>query len=218
MILAAGRGKRLAPMTDLIPKPLVEAGGKPLIVWHLEKLARAGFREIVINLGHLGEQIPATLGNGSRWGLNLHYSEEPAEALETGGGIFQALPLLGPAPFLVLNGDIWTDYPLGGLRAIKCDYAHLVLVPRGPEHRGDFSLQGARVRNAGDLLYVFSGIAVYHPRLFQGCSPGRWSIVPLLQKTIDEHLVTGELYRGNWTDAGTTERLQTLNTRLAGGR
>ncbi len=214
MILAAGRGERLRPLTDSVPKPLIEVGGKPLISWHLEALARAGFREVVINLAHLGSQLREALGNGQTWGLNLHYSEEPPEALETGGGIVQALPLLGKGPFLAINGDIWTDYPLGDLRAIKCDHAHLVLVPRYENH-GDFGLQAGRIRNTGDDLQTFSGIAVYHPRIFEACQPGRYSVVPLLRQTVDHHLVTGEVYRGRWFDAGTPKRLESLRALLS---
>ncbi len=215
MILAAGRGKRLRPLTDSLPKPLIEAGGKPLIEYHLERLADAGFQDIVINQGHLGNKLPEALGNGERWRVRIHWSLEPPEALETGGGIFQALTLLGHGPFLVINGDIYTDYPLARLRAVKCDQAHLVLVPN-PAHnpKGDFSLQGARIHNAGTNMHTFSGLAVYHPRLFSGCAAGRYSIVPTLRKTIDESLVTGELYQGQWLDIGNLERLELLRKQV----
>ena len=156
MILAAGRGERLRPLTDRTPKPLMDVGGMPLIEYHIQSLARAGFREIVINQGHLGDQLPMLIGNGSRWGVAIHWSDEQPEALETGGGIFQALPLLG-APFLVVNGDVWTDYPFARLRAVKCDWAHLVLVPNPEQHpNGDFSLQHARVRQDGGNRLTFS--------------------------------------------------------------
>jgi len=216
MILAAGRGERLRPLTDSTPKPLLEAGGKALIHHHLEGLALAGFREVVINTGHLGAQLPVALGEGQRWGLNIHYSEEPPEALETGGGIFQALPLLGAAPFAVINGDIWSDYPLDRLRAVKCELAHLVLVAN-PDHNpaGDFHLAHGRVRDSGDPRHTFSGIAVYHPRFFEGCAAGRWSVAPLLRRTMGERLVTGELWRGAWVDPGTPERLAALRRQLA---
>jgi len=215
MILAAGRGERLRPLTDELPKPLVEVGGKPLIEYHLERLAAAGFREIVINQGHLGDLLPASLADGGRWGIHIHWSDEQPEALETGGGIFKALPLLGGAPFLVLNGDLWTDYPLARLRAVKCDQAHLVLVPN-PAHNpaGDFALLGARVSDEGEPRHTFSGIAVYHPRLFAGCSPGKFSVVPLLRSAMRDHLVTGELYEGEWNDVGTLDRLLALHKYL----
>lgn len=211
MILAAGRGERLRPLTDDLPKPLIQAGGKPLIEYHIEALARAGFQDIVINQGHLGHLLPEHLGSGERWGVRIHWSVEPPEALETGGGIFQALPLLGSGPFLVVNGDIFTDYPLARLRNIKCDRAHLVLVPN-PAHnpKGDFSLQGARIRSDGPDKRTFSGLAVYHPRLLEGCQAGRWSIVPILRRAMEDSLVTGELYRGQWQDIGNLERLQAL--------
>jgi MurNAc alpha-1-phosphate uridylyltransferase len=209
MILAAGRGERLRPLTDTLPKPLVEVGGKPLIEYHLENLSRAGFREVVINQGHLGELLPAVLGDGSRWGIRIHWSVEPPEALETGGGIFQALPQLGSSPFLVVNGDIRTGYPFARLRAVKCDWAHLVMIPN-PEHNpaGDFALAGARVRVNGEPRLTFSGIGVYHPRIFESCEAGRFSVVPLLRFAMENHLVTGEIYRGYWNDIGTVERLQ----------
>lgn len=215
MILAAGRGERLRPLTDSLPKPLLQAGGKPLIEYHIEALARAGFQDIVINQGHLGHLLPEHLGSGERWGVRIHWSVEPPEALETGGGILQALPSLGSGPFLVVNGDIFTDYPLARLRNIKCDRAHLVLVPN-PAHNpnGDFSLQGARIRSEGPDKHTFSGLAVYHPRLLEGCQAGRWSIVPTLRKAMEDSLVTGELYRGQWQDIGNLERLQALRDRL----
>jgi len=209
MILAAGRGERLRPLTDALPKPLVDVGGKPLIEYHLENLAGAGFRTVVINQGHLGDMLPRALGDGSRWGINIHWSDEQPEALETGGGIFQALPHLGPAPFLVINGDVWTDYPFARLRAVKCDWAHLVMVPNPDHHpRGDFSLAGARIREYGDRPLTFSGIGVYNPRLFEGCQAGKFSVVPLLRSAMEKHLVTGEEFRGGWNDIGTLERLE----------
>lgn len=211
MILAAGRGERLRPLTDSLPKPLLEVGGKRLIEYHLEALAAAGFREVVVNQGHLGEQLPAALGDGSRWGLHIHWSLEEPEPLETGGGIFQALPLLGVAPFLVVNGDIRCDYPFARLRAVKCDWAHLVLVPNPPHNpAGDFALHGARLHEDGAARLTFSGIGVYHPRLFDGCRPGKFSVVPLLRAAMRERLVTGERYTGAWDDVGTPERLQRL--------
>lgn len=208
MILAAGRGERLRPLTDELPKPLVEIAGKALIEYHLEALSGAGFREVVINQGHLGDLLLKALGDGSRWGLNIHWSDEQPEALETGGGIFKALPLLGSAPFLVINGDLWTDYPFARLRAVKCDWAHLVMVPN-PAHNpdGDFALAGARIHETGDRKLTFSGMAVYNPRLFDGCQPGKFSVVPLVRSAMENHLVTGEEFQGGWNDIGTLERL-----------
>lgn len=215
MILAAGRGARLRPLTDHTPKPLLEAGGKPLIEHHLDNLANAGFREVVINTGHLGEQLPAALGDGERWGLRIRYSHERPEPLETGGGIYQALPLLGASPFAVISGDIWCDYPLDRLRHVKCDRAHLVMVPNPPHHpEGDLALQGGRLRSEGSPRFTFSGIAAYHPRFFAGSSPGKWRITALLKDTADQHLVTGEVHRGAWFDPGTPERLEALRVAL----
>jgi MurNAc alpha-1-phosphate uridylyltransferase len=215
MILAAGRGERLRPLTDSVPKPLVDLAGKPLIEYHLASLAQAGFREVVINQGHLGGQLASALGNGGRWGINIHWSDEQPTALETGGGIFKALPLLGTGPFLVINGDVWTDYPFARLRAIKCDWAHLVMVPNPAQNPdGDFALLGARIREDGPARQTFSGIGVYHPRLFDGCSPGKFSVVPLLRTAMRDHLVTGELFTGTWDDIGTLERLETLRQSL----
>lgn len=215
MILAAGRGERLRPLTDATPKPLISVGAKPMIEYHLENLAAAGFSEVVINTGHLGEQLPTALGNGRRFGLNIQYSEEPPEALETGGGIFNALPLLGNAPFTVISGDIWCDFDLHALRNVKCDYAHLVMVPNPAHHpNGDLSLHYGRLRSQGPNRCTFSGIAVYHPRLFAASSPGRWRITSLLMETADQHLVTGQLHHGAWFDSGTPERLQALRKYL----
>lgn len=215
MILAAGRGERLRPLTDSTPKPLLEVGGKLLIEHHLENLARAGFREVVINLSHLGDKIRDTLGNGSTWGLNIRYSPEPPGALGTGGGIKQALPLLGEAPFAIINGDVFTAYPLARLRAIKCDHAHLVLVPN-PAHcpNGDFALQGGYVSDDGLPRYTFSGISVYHPRFFDTAPAGSFSVVPMLQAAMTLQQVTGQLYTGVWHDIGTLERLEALRDQL----
>jgi MurNAc alpha-1-phosphate uridylyltransferase len=208
MILAAGRGDRLRPLTDRMPKPLVEVNGKPLIEHHIESLANAGFREIVINQGHLGNMLPEALGNGERWGVHIHWSDEQPEALETGGGIHKALSLLGNGPFLAVNGDIYTNYPFARLRAVKCDHAHLVMVPN-PDHNpeGDFSLHGGIVREQGVQKFTYSGIAVYHPRLLAGCNPGKFSMVPVLLGAMRQHIVTGECYGGAWNDIGTLDRL-----------
>jgi len=211
MILAAGRGERLRPLTDTIPKPLVEVRGKPLIEHHIQALCEAGFREIIINQGHLGDMLPAAIGNGSKWGISIHWSDEQPEALETGGGIHKALPLLGESPFLVVNGDIWTNYPFARLRAVKCDWAHLVMIPNPPQHpQGDFALLNARIRNEGESKLTFSGIGVYHPRLFDGCKAGKFSVVPLLRSAMENHLVTGEQFEGCWEDIGTLERLESI--------
>jgi MurNAc alpha-1-phosphate uridylyltransferase len=211
MILAAGRGERLRPVTDKIPKPLLDIGGKSLIEVHLEKLSQAGFREIVINLAHLGDQIEQALGDGSRWGLNLQYSHEPEGALDSGGGIFKALPLLGKAPFAVINGDVYSHYPLARLRAVKCDHAHLVMVPN-PAHnpQGDFGLSGGYLSGEANEKLTFSGFAVYHPRFFDQAPGGRFSVVPLLRDAMANRCVTGEIYRGEWHDIGTIERLEAL--------
>lgn len=215
MILAAGRGERLRPLTDEVPKPLVPIAGKPLIEYHLEALVAGGFREIVINQGHLGSMLPEALGNGGRWGIHIHWSDEQPEALETGGGIFKALPMLGTAPFLVVNGDVWTNFSFSRLRAVKCDWAHLVMVPN-PVHNpgGDFVLDHGRIRETGDARLTFSGIGVYNPRLFGSCKPGKFSVVPLLKTAMTDHLVTGELFSGPWDDIGTPERLDKLNQAL----
>jgi MurNAc alpha-1-phosphate uridylyltransferase len=211
MILAAGRGERLRPLTDTVPKPLFDINGKTLIERHLEKLSLAGFREVVINLDHLGDLIRDTLGNGSSWDLNIHYSEEPQGALDTGGGIFQALSLLGDTPFAVINGDVFTDYPMARLRAIKCDHAHLVMIPN-PAHNpnGDFALHTGRIDPDGQPRFTFSGISVYNPRFFDACSAGRFSVVPMLIEAATANKVTGEFFRGSWHDVGTKERLDTL--------
>lgn len=217
MILAAGRGERLRPLTDTLPKPLVEAGGKRLIEYHLENLAAAGFREVVINKAHLAGLLVEQLANGERWGLTIHWSDEQPEALETGGGMLQALPLLGKGPFAVVNGDVWSDFPLSRLRSVKCDWAHLVMVSN-PEHNpsGDFSLQAGRLRNDGINRLTYSGIGVYHPRLFDGCEAGKFSVVPLLRQAMEKQLVTGEHHIGAWSDVGTLHRLEELRNHLTG--
>jgi len=213
MILAAGRGERLRPLTDRIPKPLLVVAGKPLIEHHLCALSAAGFREIVINQGHLGDQLPAAIGDGGRWNITIHWSDEQPDALETGGGIHKALNMLGPSPFLVVNGDVFTDYPFSRLRSVKCDWAHLVMVDNPPQHpRGDFSLTNARLMPDGDNMLTFSGIGVYHPRLFDAATPGKFSVVPLLRNAMENHLVTGEKFTGRWDDVGTLERLEGVTT------
>jgi len=209
MILAAGRGERLRPLTDTTPKLLLDVHGKPLIVHHLENLAQAGFREVVINLSHLGDMIRDTIGNGDQWGLSIKYSPEPPGALDTGGGIQKALPMLGEAPFAVINADIFSQYPLARLRAIKCSHAHLILVAN-PNHNpnGDFTLQGGYIGSKDQPRYTFSGISVYNPRFFEAAPEGSYSVVPMLRDAASQQQVTGEIYRGTWHDIGTSERLK----------
>ena len=214
MILAAGRGERMRPLTDHTPKPLLLVAGKPLIVHHIERLARAGFRELVINHAHLGEQIEAALGDGSQWGLCIRYSAE-SEALETGGGIHKALPLLGDGPFLVLNGDVWCDIDFGGLRLAAEDLAHLVLVDNPAHHpKGDFVLDHGRVSSHGDGRLTFSGIGAYRAELFHGCEPGAFPLAPLLRRTMDAGRVSGSHHHGAWWDIGTPQRLAELDRKL----
>ena len=219
MILAAGRGVRLRPLTDATPKSLLAVGGKALIVWHLEKLARAGFTEAVINHAHLGHMIEARLGDGSGFGLAIRYSPE-REALETAGGIALALPLLGTDPFLVINADVYSDYDLAALSGVQLGdkLAHLVLVDNPAQHpRGDFALEAGCVREAGSPMLTFSGIGVYAPRLFGGIpANAKVPLAPLLRKAMAAGRVSGEHYRGRWHDIGTVERLRALDAELRG--
>lgn len=221
IILAAGRGERMRPLTDHTPKPLLPVAGRPLIVHHLERLRAAGIIDVVINTGHLGEQLPAVLGDGSAWNLHIAWSLEPPAALETGGGIFQALPLLGPEPFIVVNGDIWTDYSFARLLLdAPTGLAHLVLVDNPPHHSGgDFALldDGQVVEHETPRL-TFSGISVLRPALFAGCKPGRFPLGPLLRRAMALGQVSGEHYRGGWRDIGTPERLAELDRQLSMGR
>jgi len=219
MILAAGRGERMRPLTDRTPKPLLPVAGKPLIVWHLERLARAGFREVVINHAHLGDQIEALLGDGAAWNVHLRYSAEPPGALETAGGIAHALPWLGDGPFLVVNGDIFCDWDVGRARAaLGADaLAHLVLVDNPPHHpAGDFPLAGEKVGAGGTAPDVprltFAGIGIYRPEFFAGIAPGAPAkLAPLLRAAIGAGRVTGERHRGRWIDVGTPARLAALD-------
>ncbi len=215
MILAAGLGTRMRPLTDTTPKPLLKVGGIPLIVWHLERLAHDGFTDIVINIAHLGYQIPEALGDGSEWGVNITYSDEQEEGgLESAGGIVKALPLLGDEPFLVVNGDIWSDYDFQDHRKLaEGILAHLVLVPN-PEHNpeGDFALVDNKVVDAKS--YTFSGIGYYSPKFFEGVPYGKSALAPLLRAAMKEGKVTGEIYEGEWLDIGTPERLELLNAQL----
>jgi N-acetyl-alpha-D-muramate 1-phosphate uridylyltransferase len=230
MILAAGRGERMRPLTDVTPKPLLEAGGKSLIAWHLERLRNAGFSDIVINHSHLGGMIEDALGNGSTYGVRINYSRE-GEPLETAGGIVYALPLLGDEPFVAVNGDTFTDYDFSQLRAEIAagdinKKAHLVLVDNPPHHpKGDFCLDEStgKVSKPGlmqeDSALTFSGIGVYSPSLFASIPRGKkTSLAPLLIAAMRSGSVGGEHYRGQWIDVGTPERLQALDRELASQR
>ncbi|MFO7858924.1 MAG: nucleotidyltransferase family protein [Ectothiorhodospiraceae bacterium] len=216
LILAAGRGERMRPLTDQTPKPLLTAGGRPLIDWHLERLAAAGVTQVVMNLAWLGEQIATHVGDGSRWGVQVRYSREGERGLETGGGIRRALPLLGDAPFLVINGDIWCDLDPAGLLRPPDGLAHLVLVPN-PRHNpeGDFRLAGGQIVDRGGEALTFSGIGVYHPRLFAHVRDGTFRLAPLLHEAIADGQVTGTCYRGHWWDIGTPQRLAALDRFLS---
>ena len=217
MILAAGRGERLRPLTDRVPKALAEAGGKPLVVWQLERLARAGFRDIVINVSHFAETIEARLGNGSAFGVSLAYSRE-AQPLESAGGIAQARLLLGREPFALVNADVFCDYDLGALRARTLDgcLAHLVLAPNPPYHAaGDFSLAGGRAGNAAAPRYTYTGIALLDPALVSPVRAGdKAQLAPLLRAAAHDGRLAGELYEGLWRDIGTAERLAELDALL----
>jgi N-acetyl-alpha-D-muramate 1-phosphate uridylyltransferase len=216
MLLAAGRGERLRPITDSVPKPLVRVGGRPLIAWHLAALARAGIREVVINLSWLADQLRAALGDGSAYGVSITWSDEGPVPLETGGGIFRAVPLLGPGPFLVVNADIWTDIDFATLSLEDTSLAHLVLVPNPPHNaRGDFGLDGDRVVSRDADRSTYSGVGLYRPEFFAGCTAERFPLLPLLNRAIAARRVTGELHRGAWSDVGTAERLAHLEARLA---
>jgi MurNAc alpha-1-phosphate uridylyltransferase len=230
LIFAAGLGERMRPLTDRTPKPLLDVAGKPLIVWHLEKLAALGVRDVVINTSWLADQFPHALGDGSRWGLRLHYSYEGQTPLETGGGMWNALPLLGDmpnAPFIAINGDIWTDYDFDRLPRDPSGDAHLVLVDNPAHHpAGDFALDDDLVCSDGPVRLTFSGIGVYRPALLDrwrtitGDVPGvrdmppRFKLAPLLRAAMADERVTGEHHRGEWTDVGTPERLAELDARL----
>lgn len=220
MILAAGFGERMLPLTRHTPKPLLEVGGRPLIAWHLQALALAGLQQVVINVSHLGEQIENYCGDGSRWSLELTYSRE-AQPLETAGGIKQALPLLGKAPFLVVNGDIWTDYPidrLAGSSLHQWERARLVMVDNPPQHpMGDFCLESAgRVVSRPEQRsgYTYAGLGLFKPEFFDAMVPGKLALRPLLDAAMASGHLGGEYYAGQWEDVGTPERLAQLATRL----
>jgi MurNAc alpha-1-phosphate uridylyltransferase len=223
MILAAGRGERMRPLTDTTPKPMLPAGGKPLAVWLVEALVRAGITELVVNHAHLGHLVEAGLGDGAQLGAAIRYSPEAA-ALETAGGIANALALLGDAPFVVANGDVFTRFDFGPLVARAATLppdvlAHLVLVPNPPHHpTGDFCLASPHVVADGPERLTFSGIAVYRPALFDGVAPGtKAKLAPLLRTAMAARRVTGERFDGTWIDVGTPERLAALDRSLRDG-
>ncbi len=221
MILAAGRGERMRPLSDRVPKPLLPVGGRPLIIWLLQALGHAGFRRIVINVAHLGEMIEAEIGHGAAFGLEVLWSRE-SPALETAGGIAHALPLLGEKPFVVVNGDIWTDYDFSALRrqGLPRGLARLVLVDNPPHHpQGDFALlphgEGFRVSEEEGERLTFAGIGCYHPRLFAAVEPDRpLPLAPLLRAAMAAGEICGEHFRGRWTDVGTPQRLLQLDAQV----
>lgn len=228
MILAAGLGTRMRPLTDHLPKPLLEVGGKPLVLWHIEALARAGITDLVINTAWLGDKLEAALGDGQRYGVSIRWSHE-GEPLETAGGVVKALPLLGASPFLVVNGDIWLRYDFRALSqrlAAMDGQAHLVLVDN-PAHnsRGDFALEADRitpattlqVANDGEHRFTFAGLSVLHPDLFAGLPEGKRALAPLLREAIAAGRVTGEYFPGPWVDVGTPERLAELDRQIRAG-
>ena len=215
MILAAGRGERLRPLTDETPKPLLKVAGKSLIEYHLKNLAAAGINDIIINTAWLADKIHQQLGDGSDYGVNIKYSDE-GTALETAGGIINALPILGDEPFIVVNGDIWCDFDFTTLPELAAgSQSHLMLV-NNPEHNknGDFALQDGLIRNTGNTMYTFSGIGVYQPAFFAQQESGISPLAPLIREKCGKDLVSGQLYEGRWTDVGTLERLQILETQL----
>lgn len=230
LIFAAGLGERMRPLTDATPKPLLPAGGKPLIEWHIEKLAAIGIREVVVNTSWLAGQFPHALGDGDRWGIDLHFIYEGDTPLETGGGMCNALPFLrdGEEAFIAVNGDVWTDYDFSRLPDEPDGEAHLVLVDNPPQHpRGDFALRdGGAVDSDGEMKLTFAGIGVYRPSLFDdwrdiigdapgaGETPPRFKLAPLLRAAMARGAVTGEHHRGKWTDVGTPERLAELDAAL----
>lgn len=215
MILAAGRGARLSPLTDQIPKPLIMIGDKPLIAYHLIKLAKFGITEIIINISYLAEQIKSALGDGRQYGVNIQYSYEP-EVLETGGGIYQALPLLGSEPFLVVSADIWTAYPFEQLPKHLTKLAHLVLVPNPDFHpKGDFTCENNLLGLTGRKTFTFGNIGIYHPDLFADCKPGHFRLGDLLIAQIKKQQVTGEVYYGEWFNIGTAEQLALVQNKMS---
>lgn len=213
MILAAGRGERMRPLTDHLPKPLLRLGDRCLIEHHIARLVEAGIQDIVINYAWLGELVERMLGSGERYGCRLHYSNEGATGLETAGGIQRALPLLGAEPFWVINGDVWTDYPIDArLQLASSMMAHLVLVPNPPQHPcGDFGIANGIVQAHAAQQWTFSGIGLYRPELFRSLTPGVHKLAPLLRQAMATQQVSGEVYTGLWADIGTPERLEQAN-------
>lgn len=221
MILAAGRGERMRPLTDTTPKPLLVVAGKPLIQYHIENLAAAGIGEIIINLAWKGAMIREALGDGARFGVRILYSDEGEAALETGGGIFKALAMLGTSPFVVISGDIWTDYDLRDMaaRLAASDVAHFVLAPNPAFHeRGDFGLREGRLIDGGEARYTYANIGVFRPEFFSGCEPGRFPLAPLMYEWIRRGRVSGELYQGRWYNVGTPAQLLQLDALLQSSR
>lgn len=215
MILAAGRGERMRPLTDTMPKPLLQVGGQALIEYHIESLHDAGIIEVVVNHAWLGEQITQYLGNGSQYGVQIQYSDESSGALETAGGIVKALPLLGDEPFLVVNGDVFTDYIYANLPQQLDGLAHLVMVDNPPQHpNGDFFLDNGRLLAEGKPCLTFSGIGLYDPKLFAGHQPGALPLAPILREAMARGEISGEHYTGQWLDIGTPERLAELDASL----
>jgi MurNAc alpha-1-phosphate uridylyltransferase len=211
MLLAAGRGERMRPLTDRLPKPLLTVRGKPLIVYHLEKLSRLGVREVVINLAWLGDRIRTALGNGEQWNLNIRYSDEGIEALETGGGVLRALPWLGPEPFLVVNADVFSDFDFSALHIDASALAQLVLVTNPPQHpAGDFAFSQGLIHEQGSERWTYSGIGMYRPEFFEGCHPGKFPLLPLFKRAIALKRLHGQVHTGVWSDVGTVERLAAL--------
>ena len=215
MVLAAGRGDRMRPLTDEVPKPLLPVAGEPLVGHQLRSLAAAGVREIVMNCAWLAKELRAALGDGRAWGVSIEYSSEPWPPLDTGGGIVNALPLLGPQPFLLVNGDIWSEYSPGKLALPAGMLGHLVLVPN-PDHnpRGDFALIDGRVDADAEPRLTYGGMAILRPELFAGCSPGRFPLAPILRSAARQGRISGVLHGGGWVDVGTPERLYALRSRL----
>ena len=213
MVLAAGKGERMGALTDRVPKPLLEVGGRPLVEHQIRRLATAGFRDLVVNLAWLGERIEASLGDGSKLGVRIRYSREPEGALDTGGGIRRALPLLGEAPFVVVNSDVWSDYPFERLHGAPAGDGHIVLVDNPAHHpHGDFALApDGKVLDAGRDRLTFSGIGRYRPRLFAARSSGRFPLAAVLRDAIEAGTLSGEHHRGEWVDVGTPDRLRALD-------